>query len=988
MKCYLNIVNPIKEEPNMFVKLLISKFGDFDDSEFEKFRKRYWNDYNDEDIIEMFVKKKFNCDVDFAQLVMDAGYDGRILGDGEVVCYYPNQIKSIDNKNPTSSNSINEDVEIKGDEFSFTLDDICHKYPDLVSSSYESCGSAFIMPNGKYLLSGKRFDMHADFAFQCLMDIEELSEQEIENEFDTSNLTNFFTRFFKLIRVNDGSKGDIEDRAYFVIPYRSITSSQMDALQDFVDYILKNKYSKKIYDIQAFVGTNYVHQKWDLQFNNPTSDEIIGDVKFAMTRGFFGESLNESKQDIEKFRQWAGEELANRFFAVKDRLPVEEKDIYYWMKWEKDAFKRMIQHDRWKDNQEQAREYAHRTVIEALTNAIEYFERTPTRREIDTKGKEGAEKVYEDSRWLVMKINTYEASVKYGKHTQWCITGTNSQSDGGRADWENHTEDGEQFYFYIDKQKDHKYALEFKDMHNWAFYVDDDYVDVGEGQLFNNAIVALGDYWNPAEHASYPAIPHVDGLPDIQQAYRDAIEDHNKEFPEDNLNVNDFKVESLKEDIKDNQIAYKFDRELRPNEILLYHQTSEDKLKKILKDGFISHDVWSQENIDKWQYGGYAIGFAIDRDRVHKANETDRIVYVDVPKEDFVCILDSRGRTSTGKEAFKKQFLESLDTSLNDEYDSIVKTELDALNKWLDEYGFEAKLITNEEELDYVDWSSQYGSEAVGMFLQDLQDNASVFPIALNKKVISKLCKDKYDLIRGIKGTLWHEAGHGIYRYLEDIIDMPEDEEDCVEKFARYRENSELFDILQDYMRQDESLNEDVQKVTDKDILQDLDDTFGQEGVYMWSTYILPNGHFLNPENSHTSDNFNYAYEHSDFLDYLWDKYKLWDNFLEKYCMKMNVTYPYIIIPNERITPEQINALKTIIARKDLFEPVIEDCIERFEYSTGKEFKGDIKEPLLIESTSDAKLYDLSVVDVNDIIRDIVQYYRVGSFLVEEKKSC
>ena len=188
---------------------------------------------------------------------------------------------------------MNEEVEIKGDEFSFTLEDICKKYPDLVSSSYQSCGPAFIMPDGKYLLSGKRFDMHGDLAFQCLMDIEGLSEQEIENEFDTSNLTNFFTRFFKLIRVNDGSKGDVEDRAYFVIPYKSITSSQLSALQDFVDYILKNKYSKKIYDIQAFVGTNYAHQKWDLQFNNPTSDEIIDDVKFAMSRGFFGESLNE-----------------------------------------------------------------------------------------------------------------------------------------------------------------------------------------------------------------------------------------------------------------------------------------------------------------------------------------------------------------------------------------------------------------------------------------------------------------------------------------------------------------------------------------------------------------------------------------------------------------------------------------------------------------------------------------------------------------------
>ena len=259
--------------------------------------------------------------------------------------------------------------------------------------------------------------------------------------------------------------------------------------------------------------------------------------------------INESKQDIEKFRQWAGDELANRFFAVKQRLEGKYKDIYHYIGLEKDTFERMIKHDRWKNNQEQAREYAHKVAIEELTNAIEYLERTPTRKEVDAKGKEGAEKVYEDGRWLVMKINTYEASVKYGKHTQWCITGTNSQADGGRADWENHTEDGEQFYFYIDKQKDRKYALEFKDMHNWAFYVDDDYVDVGEGQLFNNAIIALGDYWNPAEYTSYPAIPTVEGLPNIQQAYRDAIEDHNKEFPEDNLNVDDFKVESLNEDL-------------------------------------------------------------------------------------------------------------------------------------------------------------------------------------------------------------------------------------------------------------------------------------------------------------------------------------------------------------------------------------------------------------------------------------------------------
>ena len=146
-----------------------------------------------------------------------------------------------------------------------------------------------------------------------------------------------------------------------------------------------------------------------------------------------------------------------------------------------------------------------------------------------------------------------------------------------------------------------------------------------------------------------------------------------------------------------------------------------------------------------------------------------------------------------------------------DTYDSIVKTELDALNKWLDDYGFEVELVN-----DY-----NFGrKKSVGMFLNSIQDNASVFPIALNKKILIDFAKEEsYDeysyrdeLMYGIRGTLWHEAGHGIYGYLEDFYEMPEDEEECVEEFARYGESSELFDILQDYMKQDESLNEEVNK--------------------------------------------------------------------------------------------------------------------------------------------------------------------------------
>ena len=218
---------------------------------------------------------------------------------------------------------MNEDIKVNGDEFTFTLEDICKEYPDLISNTYESCGPAYIMPDGRFILSKDRFDTHEDLAWMCLMNLMGLTENEIENDYDTSYLTNLFTRFFKLVRVNDGSDSSVEDRAYFVVPYSSIPQSQMNALQSFVDFILANKYRQKIYDLQAFVGTSSAHQKWDLQFNNPTSDEIIEDVKFAMSRGFFGEELDEAKDSYDYT------EVANHIVSNLNELVDDVDSIAY-----------------------------------------------------------------------------------------------------------------------------------------------------------------------------------------------------------------------------------------------------------------------------------------------------------------------------------------------------------------------------------------------------------------------------------------------------------------------------------------------------------------------------------------------------------------------------------------------------------------------------------------------------------------------------------
>lgn len=238
------------------------------------------------------------------------------------------------------------------------------------------------------------------------------------------------------------------------------------------------------------------------------------------------EDLLESKQDIEKFKQWAGDELADRFFAVKNRLKGELKDIYYWISLEKKLGPN--------------KELAHQNALDSLEYAITDVEVTPTKKERQELAKNGSEKIYEDERWLVLKINSFEASVKYGKHTQWCITGTNSGMDGGRSDWNYHSDND--MYFFIDKQKDTKYALEFKDMHNWCLYNDQDYVEVGEGDIAQEAVNVLGDPWSTEYDSHYPAFPKIEGLPDLQQAYKDVI-------AEEGADEKSIKVESLNEDV-------------------------------------------------------------------------------------------------------------------------------------------------------------------------------------------------------------------------------------------------------------------------------------------------------------------------------------------------------------------------------------------------------------------------------------------------------
>jgi hypothetical protein len=166
-------------------------------------------------------------------------------------------------------------------------------------------------------------------------------------------------------------------------------------------------------------------------------------------------ALNEAKADTQRLIDFAGQELADRFLAIRNKLKSPENDLYYWIKnktpGELDAYIR----DR------------------ESTKSV-----TQIKKEIS---ENGAELVDETDLWKVYHITTYEAAQKYGRDTKWCITGIDNWGD---KYWKEYKEKGVEFYFLITKgeynprAQDCKFALAIYNdgKHYEAFDQQDDQV--------------------------------------------------------------------------------------------------------------------------------------------------------------------------------------------------------------------------------------------------------------------------------------------------------------------------------------------------------------------------------------------------------------------------------------------------------------------------------------------------------------------------------
>jgi hypothetical protein len=154
--------------------------------------------------------------------------------------------------------------------------------------------------------------------------------------------------------------------------------------------------------------------------------------------------LTEAKADIQRLIDFAGQDLADRYEAVKKRFKAPENDLYYWIK---------------------------NKTVDELEQAVSEVENTKSNTQVKKDlADEGAELVQETPHWKVYHITSFAAAQKYGRDTKWCITGL---VDSGDMYWNDYKEQDADFYFlltageYDPRGKDSKYALALYPKERW-----------------------------------------------------------------------------------------------------------------------------------------------------------------------------------------------------------------------------------------------------------------------------------------------------------------------------------------------------------------------------------------------------------------------------------------------------------------------------------------------------------------------------------------
>lgn len=207
--------------------------------------------------------------------------------------------------------------------------------------------------------------------------------------------------------------------------------------------------------------------------------------------------LKESKEDQERFANFLNDEkLADEFFRRKSAFKPPYNDYQYWMRVVRDK-------NQLKD------------FMSKATKQDRFWEEA--KKYIDNEYADDVEIVSKQDGYTIYKINTPEASVKYGLFVggkaQWCISGAfyedgSSNEIGGdwyfadevEEHWDHYTIDDDSVFFAI-MDTSNKFSPK-----KWALVMNPDYELLGI--TYNEAVYGI---WDTGDHE----VAHIPGLTDV-----------------------------------------------------------------------------------------------------------------------------------------------------------------------------------------------------------------------------------------------------------------------------------------------------------------------------------------------------------------------------------------------------------------------------------------------------------------------------------------
>ena len=501
IKAYLNITNPLIVDEDFqywdafsFIRYFYEHpevVKDFNIEGWDYIVETYEKDLEwEEGMDTSYYNSEFGDDI--RKALYNSKYDGVFYtnwgedaGSTSYMCFYPEQIKYIDNKQPTKSKKMNEDTdvgELSNQDIKEIFLDEWHKLYDSstehilslldckTQSELDVESPMFVLPDGeiisiqKVLMKNGFDEERTHHALAILISYKVMSNIISDNNLDIDadsfiyEHENFFDRYtrefldvltykFDWVRLNCGTRY-VETRFYCVLP-NSVTSYQYKVLDDWLWWGEQNNKDKVLIFCSSYQDNN------TYKFSENTAEDIIKKIKRYYTSGKLYESIVLYRGEGDNnYSVKNNSQIAGLFFAVDQNDAGNFSDSVYQYELKDGAkiYKGESSLDYCKENNLMDKKDRDLQKMLGVNTLLDMFEDTygngalypkdeflddrtfagtqlMAKKDLEKKGYDGAYWSYEDDLtphqyqiWNTSVVSKYELNEDYGDEDEYEMT--------------------------------------------------------------------------------------------------------------------------------------------------------------------------------------------------------------------------------------------------------------------------------------------------------------------------------------------------------------------------------------------------------------------------------------------------------------------------------------------------------------------------------------------------------------------------------------